>query len=90
VMRRCVLCSGVANCPELGLVMIAALIIFSQFLRGLGLPKCFPVIGGWADLLAPLNLTSRMCFSASLQCTGWAMDGTVHVHVPHDCCRHHP
>ena len=53
VMCRCVLCSGVANCPELGLVMIAALIISSQFLRGVGLPKCLPVIGGWADLLAP-------------------------------------
>ncbi|CAL5222118.1 g4434 [Coccomyxa viridis] len=38
--------SGVANCPELGLVMIAFLILFSQFLRGLGLPKRIPVIGG--------------------------------------------
>ena len=39
-------CSGVATCPELGLVMIAFLIIFSQFLRGFGLPKRIPVIGG--------------------------------------------
>ncbi len=42
----CVACSGVANCPELGLVMIAFLILFSQFLRGIGLPKRIPVIGG--------------------------------------------
>lgn len=45
-LHACVLCSGVANCPELGLVMIAFLIIFSQFLRGVGLPKRIPVIGG--------------------------------------------
>ena len=42
----CVLRSGVANCPELGLVMIAFLILFSQFLRSFALPKRIPVIGG--------------------------------------------
>ena len=42
----CVLRSGVANCPELGLVMIAFLVLFSQFLRGFALPKRLPVIGG--------------------------------------------
>ena len=66
MMCRCVLCSGVANCPELGLVMIAALIIFSQFLRGVGLPKCLPVIGGWADLLAPHPILRATCLLAPL------------------------
>ena len=42
----CVLRSGVAACPELGLVVIAFLILFSQFLRGCALPKRIPVIGG--------------------------------------------
>lgn len=42
----CVLCSGVAACPELGLVMIAFLVLFSQFLRGCALPRRIPVIGG--------------------------------------------
>ncbi len=38
--------SGVANCPQLGLPMIAALIITSQYLRNVGLPKRIPFIGG--------------------------------------------
>lgn len=38
--------SGVANCPELGLPMMAALVITSQYLRKLGLPKRIPYIGG--------------------------------------------
>ncbi|CAK0786722.1 hypothetical protein CVIRNUC_009936 [Coccomyxa viridis] len=38
--------SGVAACPELGLVMIAFLVLFSQFLRGCALPTRIPVIGG--------------------------------------------
>ena len=45
-LMLCVPRSGVANCPELGLVMIAFLILFSQFLRGVGLPKRIPVVGG--------------------------------------------
>jgi hypothetical protein len=38
--------SGVANCPQLGLPMMAALIITSQYLRNVGLPKRIPFIGG--------------------------------------------
>ena len=38
--------SGVANCPELGLPMMAALVITSQYLRKVGLPKRIPYIGG--------------------------------------------
>lgn len=33
--------------------MIAFLIIFSQFLRGVGLPMRIPVIGGWVTLYSP-------------------------------------
>ncbi|CAL8465374.1 g4910 [Coccomyxa elongata] len=38
--------SGVANCPQLGLPMMAALVITSQYLRRVGLPKRIPYIGG--------------------------------------------
>lgn len=41
-------CSGVANCPELGLPMIAALIITSQYMRNVAIPRRLPGIGGCA------------------------------------------